>query len=190
MGRFATGDFFVSLRGRIRGEKARWSVWQWSDNPSDGRARRHELEYPRDPWMFYGTPKGIWRLLDAAVGETVPIMTTLEYANIMRGRAPHDMTRDELVLERIVAVARYLHQQCHNLFEALREEQFVSTTIHNELEEVRAASRGELTSSPSDEVEQLQEDLAELREDLRQISQDLEAERSSSEGIRDAPTPC
>ena len=68
-------DFFVSLRGRIRGGKARWSVWQWSDNPSDGRARRHELEYPRDPGMFYGIPQGIWRLLYSFVGETVPIMT-------------------------------------------------------------------------------------------------------------------
>ena len=130
--------------------------------------------------MFYGTPKGIWRLLDSSVGETVPIMTTLEYANIMRGRAPHDMTRDELVIERIVAVARYLHQQCQNLFEALREEQFVSITIHNELEVVRAASREELTSSPSEEAGQLREDLVELREDLRQISRDLEAERNIS----------
>ena len=155
-------------------------MWQWSDNPSDGRARRHELEYPSDPWMFYGTPKGIWRLLDAAVGETVPIMTALEYANIMRGRAPHDMARDELVIERVVAVARYLHLQCQSLFEALRDEQCASTILHNELERVRAASRQELASPPSEEVEQLQEDLIELREDLLQISQDLEAERSNS----------
>jgi len=187
-------DFFLDLRGQIRGEDARWSVWQWSDNPLDGRARRHELWRPRDPWMFFGTPKGIWRLLDSAVGEDVPLMTALEYANIMRGRAPHDLTRDELVIERVVAVARYLHLQCQNLFEALQEEQGAANAIHSELEAIRATggtthyggespvaeSKGELAESPSPEDHDLQEDLDELRRDLRELSDDLEGERKRS----------
>ena len=66
--------------------------------------------------MFAGPPLGVWRLLDAEVGEDFPLMSAVEYANIMRGRAPHDLMQDELVIERILAIARYLHELCQHLY--------------------------------------------------------------------------
>ena len=43
-------------------------------------------------------------------------MLALEYADIMRGRAPHDLVLNELVIELILAIARYLHLLKQHLY--------------------------------------------------------------------------
>ena len=34
----------------------------------------------------------------------------------MRGRAPHDLMQDEVVIKRILAIARYQHELCQHLY--------------------------------------------------------------------------
>ena len=134
-------DHFVVLRGLIHIPGTRWYLWKEPIGPSEHRALRHRPGDPLNHWMFAGPPLGVWRLLDAEVGEDFPLMSALEYANIMRGRAPHDLVLDELVIERILAIARYLHQLNQHLYTRNRHDRETLAQLESQLEVARNDAR-------------------------------------------------
>ena len=68
-------------------------------------------------------------------------MSALEYTNIMRGRASHDLMQDELVIERIIAIARYLHELYKHLYKRNRYDRETLAKLEEELDSARAASQ-------------------------------------------------
>ena len=89
---------------------------------------------------------------------------TLEYANVLRGRAPHDLMQDELVIKLILAIARYLHELCQHLYTRNHFDREILAKLEEESDSARSASEQERPdATPDDDCdEQLREVIGEL----------------------------
>ena len=86
------------------GKVHRWTtLWYFADSfinrGPDGISGRSPSLVSLNHWMFAGPPLGVWRLLDAEVGEDFPLMSVLEYANIMRCYGGPSVTKIDFYIE-------------------------------------------------------------------------------------------
>ena len=97
--------------------------------------------------MFRGPPPEIWSLVDSPIADTMVWLSAEDIANLLRGRAPHDIARDTVALQRVLATGRYLEMKSQTLYEALSESQAeveAAKEIQAEAEDSEQATRAEM----------------------------------------------
>jgi hypothetical protein len=183
----------LSLTGNNR-KRDTDRLWKWSEatqgaTPFDRSVvcpaddRQHRLDQFHDP-MREGI---IWDLLDTVVSEPWPLMSHVDFANLVSGMAPHDIVYTTHIITAMLSKARACYQSRQHFYEGFKYYVENSEECEKELHRLEDAAQLEKNRHQQEKLElentvqQLQADLFHAEEDAQVNAYELEKAEAARE---------